>query len=60
MVAGFYPLVAALVRQYFGEERVTEIHGVVYSAKAVAGIVGGRLGRRTAGGIRRAGRGARW
>ncbi|MEU4325624.1 hypothetical protein [Nonomuraea dietziae] len=37
---GFYPLVAALVREYFGEERVTEIHGVVYSAKAVAGIVG--------------------
>ncbi|GAA3475085.1 hypothetical protein GCM10018965_096380 [Nonomuraea roseola] len=37
---GFYPLVAALVREYFGEERVTEIHGVVYSAKALAGIVG--------------------
>ncbi|MEV2265047.1 MFS transporter [Nonomuraea africana] len=36
----FYPLVAALVREYFGEERVSEIHGVVYSAKALAGIAG--------------------
>ncbi len=36
----FYPLVAALVREFFGEGQVREIHEVVYSAKAVAGVVG--------------------
>ncbi|MEV0623369.1 hypothetical protein AB0I81_59335 [Nonomuraea sp. NPDC050404] len=35
----FYPLLASLVRELFGAERATEIHAVVYSAKAVAGIV---------------------
>lgn len=34
----FYPLVASLVREFFGVERVGEIHAVVYSAKAVAGV----------------------
>jgi MFS family permease len=36
----FYPLIAGLVREFFGEERTSEIHGVVYSAKAVAGLLG--------------------
>ncbi len=36
----FYPLIAGLVREFFGEERTAEIHGVVYSAKAVAGVLG--------------------
>ncbi|MDH2428163.1 MFS transporter [Sphaerisporangium sp. TRM90804] len=36
----FYPLIAGLVREYFGEERTSEIHGVVYSTKAVAGVLG--------------------
>ncbi|GAA2913540.1 OFA family MFS transporter [Streptosporangium fragile] len=36
----FYPLIASLVREYFGEEHTASIHGVVYSAKAVAGLVG--------------------
>ncbi|GAA2205615.1 hypothetical protein GCM10009850_010730 [Nonomuraea monospora] len=35
----FYPLLASLVRELFGAERATEIHAVVYSAKAVAGVV---------------------
>ncbi|MEV5892007.1 hypothetical protein [Nonomuraea fuscirosea] len=35
----FYPLLASLVRELFGTERATEIHAVVYSAKAVAGAV---------------------
>ncbi|GAA0401728.1 MFS transporter [Acrocarpospora corrugata] len=35
-----YPLVASLVREYFGDERMSGIHGVVYSAKAVAGAAG--------------------
>ncbi|MGN9837891.1 hypothetical protein ACTMTI_07205 [Nonomuraea sp. H19] len=35
----FYPLVASLVREFFGVERASEIHAVVYSAKAVAGVV---------------------
>ncbi|GAA0979686.1 hypothetical protein GCM10009555_044930 [Acrocarpospora macrocephala] len=35
-----YPLIASLVREYFGDERMSGIHGVVYSAKAVAGSVG--------------------
>ncbi|WP_285584929.1 MFS transporter [Herbidospora sp. NBRC 101105] len=35
-----YPLIAALVREYFGEDRVHGIHGLVYTAKAVAGPAG--------------------
>ncbi|WP_219509520.1 MFS transporter [Nonomuraea ceibae] len=35
----FYPLVASLVREFFGVEKVGEIQAVVYSAKAVAGIL---------------------
>ncbi|MFG1702523.1 MFS transporter [Nonomuraea sp. M3C6] len=34
----FYPLVASLVREFFGTERHGEIHAVVYSAKALAGV----------------------
>jgi hypothetical protein len=34
----FYPLLASLVREFFGVERAGDIHAVVYSAKAVAGI----------------------
>ncbi|MEV4011901.1 MFS transporter [Nonomuraea angiospora] len=33
----FYPLLASLVREFFGAERAGEIHAVVYSAKALAG-----------------------
>ncbi|MBB5778600.1 MFS transporter [Nonomuraea jabiensis] len=33
----FYPLLASLVREFFGVERAGEIHAVVYSAKALAG-----------------------
>ncbi|MDA0635107.1 hypothetical protein OUY22_16935 [Nonomuraea sp. MCN248] len=36
----FYPLVASLVREFFGERQTSEIHAVVYSAKAVAGVMG--------------------
>ncbi|MFG2072209.1 MFS transporter [Nonomuraea maritima] len=35
----FYPLLAGLVREFFGAERGGDIHAVVYSAKAVAGVV---------------------
>ncbi|MEO3868434.1 MFS transporter [Nonomuraea sp. B12E4] len=35
----FYPLLASLVREFFGAERAGEIHAVVYSAKALAGVV---------------------
>ncbi|HEX4817030.1 MAG TPA: MFS transporter [Nonomuraea sp.] len=34
----FYPLLASLVREFFGVERAGEIHAVVYSAKAAAGV----------------------
>ncbi|GAA1704704.1 MFS transporter [Nonomuraea bangladeshensis] len=34
----FYPLLASLVREFFGVERHGEIHAVVYSAKALAGV----------------------
>jgi MFS family permease len=37
---GFYPLFASLAREYFGEESAFEVHGLVYSAKAVGGLVG--------------------
>jgi len=36
----FYPLIASLVREYFGEEHTAPINGVVYSAKAIAGLIG--------------------
>jgi MFS family permease len=36
----FYPLFASLTRDYFGERNTLEINGVVYSAKAFAGIAG--------------------
>jgi MFS family permease len=36
----FYPLVASLVRDYFGDHRALEVHAVVYSAKAFAGVLG--------------------
>ncbi|GII58249.1 MFS transporter [Planotetraspora thailandica] len=36
----FYPLIASLVREFFGQERTAEIHSVVYSTKAVAGALG--------------------
>jgi MFS family permease len=36
----FYPLFAALAREYFGEDSALEVHGVVYSAKAGSGLVG--------------------
>ncbi|GAA5153976.1 OFA family MFS transporter [Pseudonocardia eucalypti] len=36
----FYPLFASLVRDYFGERRALEVHAVVYSAKALGGLVG--------------------
>ncbi|SFS78292.1 Nitrate/nitrite transporter NarK [Saccharopolyspora flava] len=40
----FYPLFAALARECFGQERSVEVHGLVYSAKAVSGVVGIGLG----------------
>jgi MFS family permease len=36
----FYPLIAGIVRECFGQERTVEIHTVVYSAKALSGILG--------------------
>jgi MFS family permease len=40
----FYPLFAALARECFGQHRSIEVHGLVYSAKAVSGVVGIGLG----------------
>ncbi|GAA5083675.1 MFS transporter [Thermocatellispora tengchongensis] len=37
---GFYPLIAGLVREYFGEARTAEIHGVIYAAKGIGGLLG--------------------
>jgi MFS family permease len=37
---GFYPLFASLAREYFGEQSALEVHGLVYSAKAVGGVLG--------------------
>ncbi|MEV0380235.1 hypothetical protein [Nonomuraea sp. NPDC050643] len=34
----FYPLLASLVREFFGAEGAGEIHAVIYSAKALAGV----------------------
>jgi MFS family permease len=39
----FYPLVAGLAREYFGEEQLASVHGAVYSAKALAGLLGAGL-----------------
>ena len=36
----FYPLFASLAREYFGEQSALEVHGLVYSAKAVGGVIG--------------------
>jgi MFS family permease len=36
----FYPLFASIAREYFGEQSALEVHGVVYSAKAVGGVLG--------------------
>ena len=44
---GFYPLMAALVREYFGEQSAAEVHGLVYSAKAGSGVLGVGLGTLT-------------
>jgi MFS family permease len=37
---GFYPIFASLAREYFGEQSALEVHGLVYSAKAVGGVLG--------------------
>ncbi|HEX4361783.1 MAG TPA: OFA family MFS transporter [Pseudonocardia sp.] len=37
---GFYPLFASLARDYFGDRRAPEVHAMVYSAKAFAGVLG--------------------
>ncbi|TDD02575.1 hypothetical protein E1292_23100 [Nonomuraea deserti] len=34
----FYPLLASVVREFFGTQRAGEIHAVIYSAKALAGV----------------------
>lgn len=44
---GFYPLLAGLAREYFGEDSAVEVHGLVYSAKAGSGVVGVGLGALT-------------
>jgi MFS family permease len=36
----FYPLFASLAREYFGDRDIAKTHAVVYSAKAVGGVVG--------------------
>jgi MFS family permease len=40
---GFYPLIAGLVREYFGDRRTAEIHGVIYAAKGIGGVIGAGL-----------------
>jgi predicted MFS family arabinose efflux permease len=37
---GFYPLFASLARDYYGDRRAPEVHAMVYSAKAFAGVLG--------------------
>lgn len=37
---GFYPLFASIAREYFGEQSAFEVHGLVYSAKALGGLLG--------------------
>ncbi|GAA4880895.1 MFS transporter [Saccharopolyspora cebuensis] len=46
----FYPLFAALARECFGDRRSAEVHGLVYSAKAVSGLLGIGLAVAAAGG----------
>lgn len=41
---GFYPLMAGLAREYFGEDSAAEVHGLVYSSKAGSGVLGVGLG----------------
>lgn len=36
----FHPLVASLVRDYFGHQNALEVRALVYSAKAFAGVLG--------------------
>ncbi|GAA2353742.1 OFA family MFS transporter [Saccharopolyspora halophila] len=36
----FYPILAALARELFGQRRSAEVHGLIYSAKAASGVVG--------------------
>ncbi|GLZ47479.1 MFS transporter [Actinomycetospora sp. NBRC 106375] len=36
----FYPLFAGLTREFFGRDSAVEVHAVVYSAKAVGGVLG--------------------
>ncbi|MFE1962537.1 OFA family MFS transporter [Streptomyces sp. NPDC059479] len=40
----FYPLFAALVPDYFGENNNASNYGMVYSAKLISGLFGGGLG----------------
>jgi MFS family permease len=40
----FYPMFAALVPDYFGENHNATNYGMVYSAKLVSGLFGGGLG----------------
>jgi MFS family permease len=40
----FYPLFAALVPDYFGENNNASNYGLVYSSKLVSGLLGGGLG----------------
>jgi MFS family permease len=40
----FYPMFAALVPDYFGENHNATNYGIVYSAKLVSGLFGGGLG----------------
>jgi MFS family permease len=40
----FYPLFAALVPDYFGENNNASNYGMVYSAKLVSGLFGGGMG----------------
>jgi MFS family permease len=40
----FYPMFAALVPDYFGENNNATNYGLVYSAKLVSGLFGGGLG----------------
>lgn len=40
----FYPILAALAREFFGHWRSAEVHGLIYSAKAASGVVGIGLG----------------
>jgi MFS family permease len=45
----FYPMFAALVPDYFGENHNATNYGLVYSAKLVSGLFGGGLGATAVG-----------